>query len=155
MSRKVALGRWANGVGSGFGLRTSLPGRNALSSDNRDLSFSSDWATQLPVLLRGSLTLAGNSPQSIGYPNQGYTPQAQFLQQGIVNSADPVNDGSQYVAYQGLADSYQATDTYLLMEAFADHLRLNYRLYKDGNDTFGYPNNVGVAYVVYKIPAFY
>lgn len=153
MTRRVALGRWANGVGSGFGLRTSLLGRDALSSDDRDLSFSSDWVMQTPILLRGVTSLSGSSAVSIGFPDQGYTPHAQFLVQAVGQPSGytPVLS-SQYATYQDSADNDTSS---VLMQAFSDHLAIKYQLYKVGADTQGWPNGVNVAYVVYKIPAFF
>lgn len=73
MIPRAVIGKYPTGV---FGMKTSLPGYNALTDDDSDpnkFSFNSQW----PDLVRTHLVGIATSTVSFGYPYLGYVPFAQ------------------------------------------------------------------------------
>lgn len=82
MSRRVVLGKRADGS---FGLDVSLPGYDALTDDRNDagkFSFSSDWTDFVPVSSIGIVSVPAFSAaptyfENISIVNNGYIPHVE------------------------------------------------------------------------------
>lgn len=154
MSRRVIMGKWPPGVGSGFGLRVAQPGKDAASLDDRDLTFNSDWPAILPLVQYGTFGISPGQAFSIATPDLGYIPLCFFAV-----SADAPFGSPAYVpiippgwgAYQNV--NYDGGPSFLKLLAARGQLLAQYQLYAPNNNSQGWPGSFQVAYAVYRSPA--
>ncbi|MDD1534554.1 MULTISPECIES: hypothetical protein [unclassified Bradyrhizobium] len=75
-SRRVIIGKYADGVS--LGVKAALPGYDALaeSDDSPNLSFNSNWNDIVPIIQSGFLTAtaAGGAPTDLLVSSPGYVP---------------------------------------------------------------------------------
>ena len=154
-SRRAILGAWPGGVGSGFGLRVSQPGKDAASLDDRDLTFSSDWPAVLPLLQAGQFALSAGQTGSVAFPDPGYVPFCFFMVNGTspfgTPTYSPVIPIGQWCAYQNI--TYKSDASYLRLGAGRGVIDSQYALYAPGSNSLGWPGSFTIAYAVYRLPA--
>lgn len=154
MSRRVLLGKWPAGfAGSGYGLRVSKSGQDALTASDANLVFSSDWPAVLPILQKGSFSIAGNTSTSVSFTGPGYIPFVFFtVFPGAFSGAFAPLFTTNWNMYGSPMKYYdQVGNSYLRLRTTTTTIEAAYNLYLPSGDPQGWPNSFTVAYTVYRL----
>lgn len=95
-SRRVVIGKYADGVT--FGLKVALPGYDALAEadDSANLSFNSNWSDIVPIIQTGIASIpSGGTSTTVLVTDPGYVP---YLEGRKFDSGTTIHDDYLYGA---------------------------------------------------------